>query len=130
MTGIALLYGPDRLIADLGAAGHHEVEKAEAGGNTYVIIRNYTVMLGRFDGRLIDLGILVPPDYPRTMSAAVHVRANPQLIEKDQTVPNVRNITDSALGAEWRYWSKNFSWTEERTTRRLLTQINEIFLNA
>jgi hypothetical protein len=130
MTATALLYGPDRLIADLNAAGHHEVEKAEAGGHTYVIIRNYTVMLGQFDGRLIDLGILVPPDYPRTMSAAVHVRANPQLIEKDQTVPNVRNITDSALGVEWRYWSKNFSWTEERTTRRLLTQINEIFLNA
>lgn len=46
------------------------------------------------------------------------------------SVSNVRNVIASSLGAEWRYWSKNFEWTCEKSTRRLLSQVNEIFLHA
>ncbi|HEX5886312.1 MAG TPA: E2/UBC family protein [Pyrinomonadaceae bacterium] len=101
-----------------------------AGDNRFAVVPQYEVEIGRFVGRVIDLGILVTPDYPRTVASAIHIRANPQLLEKSDTVPNVRNITDSQLGPEWRYWSHNFQWTEERSTRRLISQINGIFKDA
>jgi hypothetical protein len=52
------------------------------------------------------------------------------LYEYEDTAPNVRNITRSVLGPEWRYWSHNFGWQGERSARRLISQINGIFLNA
>jgi len=124
------MYGPERLISDLREHGYLAVELVTASnGANFAVIRNYEVLLGQFAGRIIDLGIPVPSDYPRTVGSSIHVRANPQLFEK-QSVANVRNIIDSPLGGEWRYWSKNFGWTGERSTRRLLSQINEVFNNA
>jgi hypothetical protein len=86
--------------------------------------------LGRFKDRTIDLGIQATNDFPRTVAASIHVRANPQLLEKSDTVPNVRNIIDSPLGAEWRYWSHNFGWQGEKSARRLMNQIKGIFENV
>jgi hypothetical protein len=123
------MYGVQRLLSDLSALGY-ECEVLEVGGNSYVIIRGYEVEIGRFAGLIIDLGILATLDFPRSVASAIHVHANPQLLDKADTVPNVRNITDSQLGAEWRYWSHNFQWTEERSARRLMSQINGIFKDA
>jgi hypothetical protein len=80
--------------------------------------------------RKIDLGIQAPPDFPRTVASAIHVRAQPQLFDAADSIPNVRNITTSVLGPEWRYWSHNFGWSEERSARRLISQVNRIFANA
>jgi hypothetical protein len=123
------MYGPERLVSDLRELGF-AAELIDAGGNQFAVVAQYEVGLGRFVGRVIDLGIMATADYPRTVASAIHIRANPQLLDKSDTVPNVRNITDSLLGSEWRYWSHNFQWTEERTTRRLISQINGIFKNA
>lgn len=123
------MYGPKRLIADLGELGY-KATLVEAGDNQFAVISGYEVEIGRFKDRVIDLGIMATADYPRTVAAAIHVQANPQLFEKSDSVANVRNITDSQLGEGWRYWSHNFQWTEERTTRRLISQINGIFKDA
>ena len=78
---------------------------------------------------MIDLGLLATPDYPRTVGSSIHVRAAPQLFDYG-SVPGVRNVIESGLGSEWRYWSHNFGWTGERSTRRLISQVNTIFANA
>jgi hypothetical protein len=123
-------FGPDRLIADLIALGY-TVEKKDLGnGVIFAIVKDYLIEVGRFHDRVIDLGLQASADFPRTVHSAIHVRATSQLYEKSDSVQNVRNITDSALGAEWRYWSKNFNWTTERSARRLMSQVNSIFLNA
>ena len=122
-------YGPQRLISELSHMGF-DAELVEAGGNQFAVIRNYEVQIGRFTGRVIDLGLLATPDFPRTVASAIHIKSEPQLLEKTDSKPNLRNIQDSALGGEWRYWSHNFQWTEERTTRRLISQINGIFKDA
>jgi hypothetical protein len=124
-----MIYGAQRLLSDLTALGY-QAELTTVGGNTYAIIHNYEVEMGRFQGRIIDLGFMAMADFPRTVASAIHVRANPQLLEKSDTVPNVRNIIDSPLGGEWRYWSHNFQWNVERNARRLMSQINGIFKNA
>lgn len=123
-----MIYGPKRLLSDLLELGY-EAKLVEGGENQFAIFP-YEVPLGRFAGRHIQLGVLAPPDFPRTVAAAIHVKSNPHLFDKTDSETNIRNIQDSPLGSEWRYWSHNFQWTEERTTRRLISQINTIFNNA
>jgi hypothetical protein len=123
------MYGSARLIADLEALGH-TVEEKQINKNVFAVIPKYEITLGQFTGRIIDLGIQATPDFPRSVHAAIHVRAEPQLFET-QHLPNVRNIVASQLGPDWRYWSHNFGWAgQERSARRLMSQINTIFERA
>lgn len=124
------MYGAEQLLSDLLDQGFTAEIIDGNDGNKYAVIRRYEVELGRFAGRIIDLGILATADYPRSVASAIHVKTSPQLLEKTDTVANIRNIIDSSLGEEWRYWSHNFNWTTERNTRRLISQINTIFKDA
>jgi hypothetical protein len=123
------LYGPERLLGDLRSLGH-AVDLVNVGGHTFAVIANYEVALGRFVGRRIDLGLQATPDFPNTVASAIHVRSNPHLYEVSDSLPNVRNIQQSTLGPDWRYWSHNFGWGSERSARRLLSQVNKIFQDA
>jgi len=124
------MYGPGRLLKDLSDIGYM-VESVIVEKTTYAIIPGYEIDFGRFKGRVIDLGIPSTPDFPRTPPASIHVKAHPQLFEKTDSIPNVRNITDSPLGPDWRYWSRNLQWNNnEKSTRRLMNQVKGIFANA
>jgi hypothetical protein len=125
-----MMYGPDRLIAELAELGYVPMLTIAADGTPFAVIAGFVVPCGRFIDRVIDLGLHATPDFPRTVASAIHVRAHPQLFDIADTQPNVRNITTSALGSEWRYWSHNFGWNQERSARRLMSQINQIFANA
>src|SRR5438093_1564567 len=110
-----MTFGPDRFIAELDALGH-SVERVQAkGGEIFAVLRDYEIVAGIFSGRTIDLGLQCTADFPRSVHSAIHVRAVPQLYEVVH-IPNVRNVTASVLGDEWRYWSHNFGWSanEER----------------
>ncbi len=123
-------YGPDRLYQDLQTLGFKVEKVTPAAGGTFAVLPDYLVEVGKFAGRIIDLGIPATADFPRSVAAAIHVRGAPQLFDYADCVPNVRNIQPSPLGEDWRYWSKNFNWTSERSARRLVSQINSIFLHA
>lgn len=124
------LYGPDQLVDELKELGY-EPELVKPKENLYVVIRNYEIDLGKFAGSVIDLGIPATPNFPQSVGSSIHVRAEPQLYEKTDTLPNVRNIIDSELGNEWRYWSKNFNWSQKnQTARRLMAQIAGVFKDA
>jgi hypothetical protein len=124
------MYGPARLVEDLKALGYQVQELGVPGGEKFIVLTPFTVPAGRFADRVVDLGIQATPDFPRTVASAIHVRAQPQLYDYADTVPNTRNIQPSVLGPEWRYWSHNFGWQGERSARRLMSQINGIFLHA
>lgn len=118
-------------MSDLLLLGFSDVKLVRVGnGNVFAIIYGYQILLGKFTGRVIDLGIPATADFPRSIGSSIHIKANPQLFEKHDTIPGVRNIIDSPLGPDWRYWSKNFGWADERSARRLISQINEVFKNA
>jgi hypothetical protein len=122
--------GPERLIADLQNLGY-EVNKVALGpGVIFAVIPAYEIVAGKFIGRIIDLGIQCTANFPMSVHAAIHIKASPQLYEPAENIPTVRNVTASALGPEWRYWSKNLCWNGEKTARRLVSQINSIFENA
>src|SRR5437773_6543276 len=113
------MYGPQRLSRDLEALGFAITTMNGNDGQVYVVISGFEVPSGRFAGRLIDIGLMAVANYPQGVAAAIQVRAVPQLFETIDTVSGVRNIKESPLGPEWRYWSKNFNWESEKTTRRL-----------
>lgn len=123
-------FGGERLKEDLDLLGYPAERVEDRDGNQFVVIPNYLIELGRFAGRTIDLALPAPSNYPQGVASAIHVKSSPHLLDMGDSVANVRNIVASSLGAEWRYWSKNFEWTCEKSTRRLLSQVNEIFLHA
>ena len=123
------MYGPKRLTRDLEELGY-VVEEKDVQKLKFVVIPEYEVEVGRFRGKIIDLAIQATNDFPRTTASSIHVKARPQLLEKSDSRQNIRNIIDSPLGAEWLYWSHNFNWSEEKTTRRLMNQIKGILANA
>lgn len=123
-------YGAARLLDEVLRLGYRAELVTSSKNRPFVVLRAYVVELGRFAGRTIDLGLQATADFPRTMSSAIHVRAAPQLFEKCDTAPGVRNIIDSELGPEWRYWSHNFGWSREKSARRLISQVNRIFNDA
>jgi hypothetical protein len=124
------MFGIGRLCEDLSNLGLAVEVVALADGSQFAVIAKYEVGCGRFAGRVISLGLQATLDFPRTVASAIHVKASPQLFDFGDTIPGRRNITSSALGPQWRYWSYNFGWQGEKTTRRLLSQINTIFSNA
>lgn len=119
------MYGPERLEQELRNLGY-VVEQKTAEGQSFAVIKDFEIPAGRFQGSVIELGIPAPPNYPQAVGASIHVKANPQLLDYKDTVPGVRNIIPSPLGADWRYWSLNFG-QGDHTTRRLLSQINGVF---
>lgn len=125
-----MMYGPGRLLAELVALGHKAC-LARAGELDFAIVSGFDVQVGRFTGRTIEVGLPATPDFPRSVGSAVHVLANPQLLEFEH-VPGVRNIIASPLGPAWRYWSHNFNWAgeRERSAARLMAQVNSIFERA
>ena len=124
------MYGALRFIEELRALGFDVREVTASGGEKFAVVEQFTIPVGRFAGRVIELGLQATPDFPRTVASAIHVSANPKLYATGDSVPNVRNIQPSVLGDEWQYWSHNFGWQGERSARHLLSQINGIFLNA
>lgn len=126
------LYGPAQLRKELDELGY-QVELVRGLDNLhYAVIKDFEVPLGKFAGRVIDLGIPAMPNFPQAVGASIHVRSTPQLYEKADSLPGVRNIQDSKLGSEWRYWSKNFNWNQQnkQSARRLMSQIAGVFNDA
>jgi hypothetical protein len=121
------LYGIDRFIQDMFDLEYTPEKVVAADNFNYAVIRNFEVPVGRFQGRIIDLGIPVPNDYPRLIGSSIHIRSIPQLLEYTDTIPNVRNIIGSQLGQEWRYWSFRLEAYPENTAQNLISQIHGIF---
>lgn len=125
-----MIYGPDRLHADLTAIGFPAERVTAPDGTPFIVIRNFEVPVGRFAGRVIDLGLQATPDFPLTIASAIHVRSDPHLYDVSDTMKGKRNITNSALGPEWRYWSNNLGWSDPKTARRLISKVNKVFSDA
>jgi len=125
-------FGADKLIAELTELKYKPEKMKGADGNTYVVFSEYEIVAGKFIGKIIALGLLEAVDYPNSVHSSIHVKAMPQLYETTDSVPNVRNIQNSGIGSEWRYWSKNFNWAAEsrKDARRLMAKINTIFEHA
>lgn len=125
-----MIFGPDRLHADLRAIGFSVERVTASDGTPFVVVPSFEVPVGRFVGRVIDLGLQCTPDFPLTVASAIHVRSNPHLLDIRDTISGKRNITNSVLGPEWRYWSHNLGWSDPKTARRLISKVNKVLVDA
>jgi hypothetical protein len=116
----------EKFMTDLSALGYVPELVTVNQNQHFAILRNFTIELGKFEGRMIDLGLPALTDYPRRVGQAIHVKAEPQLLEK-QHIANTLNIIDSPLGDEWRYWSYKLVAYPEGTAIELMNQISGIF---
>jgi len=125
-------YGGDRLFDELTKFGYSPLKVTATNDAGFLVLPGFVVPSGKFGGRIIDLGLQTTSDYPNSVHSSIHVKAEPQLYEPNENVPNVRNVQASPLGPDWRYWSKNFNWSneKEKTARRLMAKINTIFEHA
>lgn len=122
-------YGKERLFNDLISEGYLADYMRDSSGVDYVVINNYVIQFGIFKGREIALAIPVPNDYPRTSGSCIHIKSDPMILDYKDTIQGKRNIIQSNLGADWRYWSFRFNLHTENPTIDLMSQINGIFKN-
>ena len=87
------------------------------------VVFDYVVESGKFTGKAVRLGFIVPPDFPNTPPTGPHVSphihapcpggAHPTGgIHHQPTFP-----FQASVGGQWQYWSRPFpGWAEERKT--------------
>lgn len=97
-----------QLEAKLKAQGFTTEALTAAGGQSFVLLPGFPVASGRFEGRVIDLGLEVQPN--ALPGSALHVKADPALLQPGPH-PHGYNILEgsSALGPAWQYWSFNLA---------------------
>ena len=72
--------GPDRLIGDLRNLGY-EVTKVPVGNDIFfAVLPAYEIVAGKFSGRIIDLGIQCTANFPMSVHAAIHIKAEPSTL--------------------------------------------------
>lgn len=118
--------GIERLLHDLSEMGFEEVGTRTKDGMGYAIISKFIIPAGKYVGRFIELAIPAPVNYPQSVGASMHVKADP-ILYPIGNVPNVRNVIKSPLGDDWQYWSYQFHVRPNNSTQELISQINEIF---
>lgn len=120
-------FGIDRLINDLKNLGFDDISSIQDNANSkYALLSNYEIPAGTFAGKVIDLAIPAPEQYPQIFGASIHLRSEPHLVDFG-SVPNLRNVIVSSLGTPWQYWSYSFKINPINPTSELITQVNEIF---
>jgi Prokaryotic E2 family E len=116
-------------IAQLTKLGYAAEDLGLKDGHERVALR-YVVPCGRFAGKEIRLGFIVPGDFPNTPPSGPHV--SPQLLplnSKQGSHPDCGIQASPIFGADWQYWSRPLNhWREtERTVKDVMRHINHLF---
>lgn len=90
----------------------------------------YTVPMGKFEGKEIMLGFIVPGDFPASPPGGPHV--SPRLLPINpggERHPAERVHESPQFGPEWEYWSRPFpGWAAtDRTARAYMAHVRKLF---
>ncbi|HEX8520903.1 MAG TPA: E2/UBC family protein [Tepidisphaeraceae bacterium] len=96
--------GVERLIADLQAVGFTVEGPVESGKRKWAIVKKYLITAGPFRGRVVDLAIPAPPDYPATPPGGIYI--SPQIARLGHLNVHDRSNETKDLPGEWQYWSR------------------------
>lgn len=112
-------------ISQLRALGY---SVTELGGNRVAF--PYTVETGKFAGQLIQLGFVVPGDFPLSPPSGPHI--SPRLLPITNgggTHPTGAIHPSQEFGADWEYWSRPLKhWqTTQRKAHDVLAHIRHLF---
>jgi hypothetical protein len=103
-TGIACF------VAGLVSLGY---KPTIAPGKSEHVYFEYEIPAGKFAGRLVRLGMIVPQDFPLTAPGGIHVspRFHPNQGGGVHPTGGIHDSTDfqGAVGGEWQYWSRPYT---------------------
>lgn len=89
----------------------------------------WVIPVGRFAGKEIRLGFLVPSDFNLSSPSGPHV--TPELLPRNAQGTNHPNegIHASGFGPDWQYWSRPLPhWTStERTVKDVMAHVRHLF---
>ena len=118
------------------ASGREEFERQlkEMGIEPYLaqgdnrVVFDYVVPAGRFSGKEIKIGLVVPPDFNRTPPGGPHIC--PKLLPMNPNAQDHPSKTaDSEFGADWQYLSRPYRgrWKGREGVAEYLTHIDHLF---
>lgn len=111
-------------VDGLRSLGH---EVREVGNNRVTF--PYKIPSGRFSDQAIELGFVVPPDFPLNPPGGPHV--SPQLlpITGGGGAHPTGGVHASDFGSTWEYWSRPLlNWqTTKRTVRDVMAHVRHLF---
>jgi hypothetical protein len=100
-----------------------------ADGNRVMFL--YEIEVGRFAGRVVELGFVVPNEFPFNPPSGPHL--SPHLVPlhpaNDLPHPSGGVHASDQFGANWQYWSRPYhNWAKtDRSTRAYLAFIRRLF---
>lgn len=87
----------------------------------------YTVETGRFTGKPIRLGFIVPGDFNLSPPGGIHVSPRLLPLQSGGTHPS-GGIHDSPFGADWQYWSRPIHhWAAGRSVKAVIAHVRRLF---
>ena len=89
---------------------------------------DYFVSDGKFTGKQITVGFVVPPEFNRTPPGGPHI--SPRLLPMNPDGPDHAHRTaESEFGADWQYLSRPYrgSWTGRKGVADYLAHIDHLF---
>lgn len=98
-----------KFVAELAKLGY---DPTVIAGKSDHVIFDYVVESGKFAGRKVKLGFIVPPDFPATPPSGPHVSPHIHPISSgggQHPTGAVHNSPFSEVaGGDWQYWSRPF----------------------
>ncbi|HSZ58355.1 MAG TPA: hypothetical protein VK797_22005 [Tepidisphaeraceae bacterium] len=102
---------------------------SQPGGNRVAF--PYEVEVGKFSGRQIQLGFVVPDDFPFNPPSGPHLLPPLLALHPQNDVPHpVGGVHPSEpFGSDWQYWSRPFQdWKNtDRSVRVYMAYIRKLF---
>jgi hypothetical protein len=93
--------------------GYHPVVMADKPDR---VLLEYEVESGKFQGRKVRLGFVVPGDFPATAPSGPHVRPHFHPVGQPGGHPTGA-VHKSDFGDEWQYWSRPYpDWALSKRT--------------
>ncbi len=108
-----MITGVDIFVQGLRDLGYSPVLLPEKPDH---VVIDYEVQSGRFVGKKVRLGFIVPPDFPMTAPSGPHVSPHIHPIGTKNTGHPLGGVGKSAdFGDDWQYWSRPFKEWPQKT---------------
>jgi hypothetical protein len=93
------------------------------GGSVDRVVLDYEVPTGRFAGKQVKLGFIVPPDFPMSPPTGPHVSPHIWPLNPNAQHPQRAHQSDQ-FGGDWQYWSRPVpDWAKGRTVAAYMAHI-------
>lgn len=89
----------------------------------------YNIPVGKFKGTNVELGFVIPPDFPNVPPGGPHIKPRILPINEKATTHPEKVLASGPFGNEWEYWSRPFQgWAEtNHTVKTYMAHIVNLF---